>query len=445
MKVLHVPYCYFPDPVGGTEIYVQALAREQQRMGFEVEIAAPAPDNCAYEHDGILVRRFGGSPNITLRQLYGEGDPTSAENFVNFALAGRPDLLHLHSFTASVSTKLVLAVKRLGVPVVFTYHTPTVTCSRGTLLHFGEKVCNGAVSTAKCSACNLHAHGLPGPVARTLAALPNGIAHLASPLLTTITPKFRTAIEMPELIELRIRAARTLFREVDHIVAVCEWIKSLLIANDVPEAKVTMARQGLPQVQQSMRNSSPLPPSPLRLAFLGRLSENKGIEMLADAVLRADANVTLDVYGVAQDAEGAAIQQRLKDLSLRSSRVQLLPPVKSGDVVGALTKYHMLAVPSQGLETGPLVVYEAFAAGLPVLGSNLGGIAEIVANGSDGILVRHDDLREWVLAIESLASNPRLVASLAANVTSPRTMAHVARDMAAVYHSVFAPVPVSVH
>ena len=41
MKVIEVPYCFYPDPVGGTEIYVEALSLGLQGQGIEVVVAAP--------------------------------------------------------------------------------------------------------------------------------------------------------------------------------------------------------------------------------------------------------------------------------------------------------------------------------------------------------------------------------------------------------------------
>ena len=77
-----------------------------------------------------------------------------------------------------------------------------------------------------------------------------------------------------------------------------------------------------------------------------------------------------------------------------------MPPT---DVVERLSVYDVVAVPSQGLETGPLVVLEAFAAGVPVLGSAIGGIADKVNDGVDGFLVRpFDSETEWASALEAL-------------------------------------------
>ena len=56
-------------------------------------------------------------------------------------------------------------------------------------------------------------------------------------------------------------------------------------------------------------------------------------------------------------------------------------------VIDRLSRYHVVAVPSQWMETGPLVILESFAAGVPVIGSALGGIADKVDDGVSGLLL----------------------------------------------------------
>jgi glycosyltransferase involved in cell wall biosynthesis len=101
-----------------------------------------------------------------------------------------------------------------------------------------------------------------------------------------------------------------------------------------------------------------------------------------------------------------------------------------------LRKYDLLAVPSTGLETGPLAVLEAFAAGVPVLGSRLGGIPELVRDGIDGVLVSPDDPTAWATALRQLATEPGLLSRLRAGIRPPRTMKNVAEDMLEIYSRV---------
>jgi glycosyltransferase involved in cell wall biosynthesis len=70
---------------------------------------------------------------------------------------------------------------------------------------------------------------------------------------------------------------------------------------------------------------------------------------------------------------------------------------------------------------------------VPVLGADHGGIAELIRNGIDGVLVRPDDAGAWAEVIAGLAANRAQVARLKAGIAPPRTMDAAAQDMAALY------------
>src|ERR1700685_2531491 len=108
MKVLHVPFCFAPDSVGGTEIYVAALASELIKRGVEAVIAAPGTENGTYEIDGLRVRRFETSQTVeNVSELYDDGDPLAAEEFAKIMDDENPDIVNLHAFTPAVSLRLV--------------------------------------------------------------------------------------------------------------------------------------------------------------------------------------------------------------------------------------------------------------------------------------------------------------------------------------------------
>src|SRR5439155_619642 len=123
----------------------------------------------------------------------------------------------------------------------------------------------------------------------------------------------------------------------------------------------------------------------------------------------------------------------LRTLAASDKRIDFHAPVPVTKVASTLRQCDVLAVPSQWLETGPLVVLEAFAANVPVLGSRLGGIAELVRNGFDGILVEASNIDEWAATLKRLSQEMSLVERLKANIRPPRTMANVAEDMLKIY------------
>lgn len=431
MKALHVPFTFYPDPVGGTEIYVHGLAREQQRLGSTVIVAAPAEENDAYRHDGIAVRRFAVNPNVAdPRELYGDGDPHAAAAFARILDDERPDLVHLHAFTRAVSVRLVREAKRRDIPVVFSYHTPTVSCQRGTLLRWGSEVCDGALDIHACARCTLHSHGLTRIASVAAGSLPSPVGRMLGNI--GASGGLWTALRMTELVELRHAAFHALMREADHVVALCQWVKDLLLRNGVPAEKVTVSRQGVSREIPAQRNHTAS--SVLRAAFLGRLHPTKGVHLVVEA-LRGDPQlpVRLDVFGVAQGEADQAYGMRLAKLASGDPRIAFHAPIPNDRVVEQIQEYDLLAVPSQWLETGPIVVLEAFAAGIPVVGSNRGGIAELVEHGVNGLLVDPALPDGWAEALRQLSQDRGLIARLRSGIRPPRSTRDSALDMQALY------------
>jgi glycosyltransferase involved in cell wall biosynthesis len=248
---------------------------------------------------------------------------------------------------------------------------------------------------------------------------------------------------MTELVTLRHAAVRSLMTNVDLVVALCGWAREVLVRNGVPTSKILVSPHGLPDLSadEYMEDSAGVPPSaaPIRLAYLGRLHPTKGVDVLIRGLrsLPFDAPLELDIYGVAQSGN-TGYERQLKALAGGDPRISFRPPVPNGQVVNLLRRYHALVVPSQWLETGPLVVLEAFAAGTPVIGSRLGGIAEKVSDGVDGLLVEPGVAGAWYLALKRIVEQENLLVDLRRGVRPPRRMADVAREMLTAYRRVLA-------
>ena len=439
VMVVHVPYTFFPDPPGGTEVYVRALAQEQQQRGVATMVAAPADRDSSYLHEGLPVRRFAVSSSNTLNDLYGEGDRHAARSFARILDEEGPDLVHLHAFTSPVSLRLVRECRKRSVPVVFSYHTPTVSCQQGTLLRWGTQICDGALNVHRCSRCTLHGLGLDRFSSTVAGSVPKSFGRLIGRLGVSGGPW--TALRMSDLIQQRHDAIRALLTEVDHCIALCQWVKDLLLHIGVADHKVTVSRQGLCHSLRSTdtgeekvvrgRDSS------VRIAFLGRLDPAKGVHILIQALRSFPAvNLQMDIFGISQGSRVEEYARELKLAAAGDSRITFHPPISSAQVVPVLRTYDAVAVPSQLLETGPMVVLEAFAAGIPVIGSRLGGIEEQVQHEVDGLLVEPASVVAWAEALRRVSGSPDFLARLRARVRPPRTMTTAADEIEAVYAAV---------
>jgi glycosyltransferase involved in cell wall biosynthesis len=173
---------------------------------------------------------------------------------------------------------------------------------------------------------------------------------------------------------------------------------------------------------------------PLKIGYFGRTDHTKGPDLLARALkMIPKALVQVDIFAIRQAAGPDEVYDWLAAQAQQDPRLILRPAIAPDAVTRIMADYDLIAVPSRWLETGPLVALEAFAAGVPVLGANLGGIAELVRDGVDGILVAPDDAAAWAATISRLADDRYVIDALRARVAPPRTMDAAADDMAALY------------
>ena len=274
MKVLHVPFCFRPDQIGGTEVYVEALAHEQLAQGLDVTIAAPAQHNAAYVADGLNVRRFATSPQQQLTTLYGAGDRTASAAFGAILDDERPDIIHMHAFTSAVSVRTVEEARRRGIGVVFTYHTPTVSCQRGTLLLHGREVCDGTVLVQRCAECGLEGLGAGRFASALLSRVPTQVGAACAELGLGGSPVW-TALQYPRLVQTHRVALHHFLSRVHRIVVLCDWAHDVLVRNAVADEKIMLSQHGLVDMPRQQQTRSPKT-GPLRLVFLGRLHPTKG-------------------------------------------------------------------------------------------------------------------------------------------------------------------------
>jgi glycosyltransferase involved in cell wall biosynthesis len=412
-------------------VYVRGLAQRLASRGYLSAVAAPGVEPSEYMNDGLAVYRFATDRHGRLELAYGLPDEIAAEGFRAVLRKTRPRIVHLHARTSAISERLIDAAHDAGAAVVFTYHTPTVSCARGTMMLFGEQPCDGIIEPKRCTACALAALGVPKSFARFVAVAPNALA-AGTRALDWEQLSF---LRIPGLIAGSRRSFYDFIRNVDHVVAVCQWVRAVLERNGVPPERITLSRQGLSQAV-----SHPPPRAgrdrrgPLRIGYFGRIDRAKGPDLLARALKTIPKTlVQVDIFAIRQTAEPNEVYDWLAAEARQDPRLALRTAVAPDKVVGVMGDYDLIAVPSRWLETGPLVVLEAFAAGVPVLGANLGGVAELVRDGVDGILVAPDDATAWAAVIGRLAENRDVIERLRDGIAPPRAMDAAAVDMAKIY------------
>jgi glycosyltransferase involved in cell wall biosynthesis len=438
VRVVHGVGWYFPDSLGGTEVYVAAVARELARAGLNVAIAAPsasATESSSYTHENVPVFRYPIPPLPTRREARGEDAARGTEAFHEWLRVERPDVVHFHTFVTGLDLLEVEQARAAGARVFVTSHSSALgyVCLRGTLARWGTEPCDGVIRPRRCAACALEHRGIARPVAWAAAALPSALARVADRFEHPIG----TALGLPSYIERRAERQRRLFDQIDRFFALTTAARDILIANGAPPQKVAVNRLGIDtdslKPRSSMRRSS----SPITIGYLGRFDPIKGISDLVRAVASLDraVPVRLDIRGAGATDEAVAVRRACEAAASGDSRISVGGAVPRDQVADVLAGWDVLCCPGLSLEGGPTVAMEAFAVGTPVIGTRFGGLAELVDEGQNGALVAPGDWRALAEVIRALAEQPSTIDDWRRKLPAVRTMQNVTAEYLSAYRA----------
>ncbi|MFI5051235.1 MAG: glycosyltransferase, partial [Gaiellales bacterium] len=176
----------------------------------------------------------------------------------------------------------------------------------------------------------------------------------------------------------------------------------------------------------------------LRIGYVGTLMVSKGPDVLLEAFRRLPAGrAAVELFGAPADYHGdSSYRTRLAPL-LSLPGVHVSGPRPHQQIPDALASMDVLVAPSIWPENSPFVIQEAMLSGVPVVGSRIGGIPELIAEGRNGLLFEPRDVDGLHRALSRLLDQPGLLDTLShgARATTFRTLEDDARTAHALYET----------
>ena len=434
MRIVQAAGWYLPASNGGTEIYVSELAKRLRDARHDVLIAAPEALGQAertYELDGFKVYRYPIPLRVTREEAQGRVVVRGAEKFHEWLGRARPDVVHVHTFVTGLGLAELRAAKETGAKVIATTHAASLgfTCQRGTMMRWGSRLCDGTVRPAKCAPCQLQHRGVAVPFALGAALIPPSVGAVAR----RIPGRLGTVLGMTNLITHNQSAQTEMLDLVDRFVVLSDWARSVLIANGAPPAKISLNRLGVrfpPTAKRTRRTGSPL-----SVAYIGRFDPIKGVDDFARAIalVPRTTSIRFEFHGPVQYVTEHAVVTRLKSIVGPDAWVIFGGELDAAGVRALLDRIDVVCCPSRVVEGGPTVALEAHAAGVPVIGSAIPALSELVRDNVNGRLFPMGDARALAAILTDLAANPERVGQWRGNLGPVRTMDDVAADYLAMY------------
>jgi len=258
----------------------------------------------------------------------------------------RPDVVHVHNFFYAASPSIFYAAKKMNVPAVLTLHNYRLICANALLLRHGQ-------------VCELCVNNLMPLAGIRYRCYHNSMAESAFVTFVTSTHKL----------------IRTWDKNISRLIVLTQFAKSRFVGSSirVDEQKLFIKPNFIPDPGLGETNREDF------FLFVGRLSYEKGIDVLANAFAGLPTQ-KLVVIGDAADSQ--AEMARFLD----NSNITLKGRLNKDGVLGYMKRCKALIFPSTWYEGLPFVIIEAFATGTPVIASRLGSMAELVNDKLNGFL-----------------------------------------------------------
>lgn len=361
MKINIISSLYPPLIFGGAEISVKRVAEKLADKGHMVSVISTSPNRKRYreEINGVSIHRINPmniypmytSPEqpMIIKPVYYILDiwnPYSYKIIKNILKKEQPDIVHINNFRG-ISLSAFSAAKSLKLPVVFTAHDYSLICLRGTLLNTSGMICTNPIRL-----CNAYA----------------------------AIQRFIISNNMPDL-----------------VIAPSQFMIDKLKEADLFGSVRTMKHPlGIELEYYGAKKDYDI----IDILYVGGLRKHKGVQVLINAFKNIQSkHIMLHICGKGEN------EDEFKIIAGSDKRIIFHGFVPDNELIDLYIKANILVVPSIWYDNSPTVIYESLMAGTPVIGSRIGGIAELIEDGHNGYLFESGNADELEKILENLVKD----------------------------------------
>lgn len=413
VRVLILAHGHPDFSLGGGEISAHEQWMELRRRGVNAMLLARVDQSMSHTGAPFLARRPDGSEllfSIPPVNHFRHSQPhfsTICEAFYNLLDSFRPTAVHFHHYV-HLGLELVRAIRncRPDASIVMTLHEYLAIChAQGQMLKTNGFLCQKA-APLDCNRC------FPDISAQDFF--------------------------------MRESFIKSFFELVDTFVCPSAFLRDRYVAWGLPVEKTVVLENGRPSVPRQNVLTTKDDGVENRFLVLGQLSRLKGTLVLLEALRllpnHVRSRIAVEIHGSVQHADENFKSALFDSLKALEGSVRLCGAYLPEHVNGIIRRHGWVIVPSIWWENSPVVIQEAFAAGRPVICSNIGGMAEKVKDGTDGFHFQVSNSHDLAARIEACVGRRQLWETMSANVRQPPSVESTVDCLLQIYGNRDAPV-----
>ena len=399
VRILYLNNGFLPGSIGGVELHLYQLARILGERGHQSLVVYRALDHARLEYElerdrfeALDVARINHRCT-EVRDLDGILSVQGVDRrLIELIEEFRPDLVHVHHFT-TLSTGWLEELRRRAIPLVITLHDFWMGCPRGQRIREDLSVCP-TIDLRRCDPCLRHLwpHCFEEPPAGLWARITGA--------------RYRD-------LNAYHRQVRATLCSADRLIVPSRFAARLYQEYGLPVERLEVIPYGL--ATDHLTGLAREPEQRLRIGYIGTVIPSKGVHVLLDAFLCfPEGAARLSIHGeVFPFHHDTTYGERLEAARAGREDVRFHGRYAPEQLPEILAQLDVLVVPSIWYETYCMALREGFLAGLPVVASNHGALAEAIEPGVTGLLFEPGNAEDLFVQLERLLKEPALRQRLA--------------------------------
>jgi glycosyltransferase involved in cell wall biosynthesis len=260
----------------------------------------------------------------------------------------RPDCINVHLYIGGLSNSVISAIKANSIPSIHTVHDYRGICPANAMLDNKGKICESCKRGLRFSFLKRCADG-----------------SILKSLFIYLEAVFR-------------RKFFPLYKSFDRLIFVSDFCKQKYLAFDPLYDGNIEVINNFSEIEFSGKKNTETHSINYDFIYIGRLSKEKGIDSLINAF--SDLDFSLAIVG------NGPLRKIVEESALAFTNIEYLGELKNSQVSQCLSLSRFMILPSKWYENNPLSLIEAFSLGVPCVGSNIGGIPELIEEDKTGFL-----------------------------------------------------------